>query len=58
VIVLDVPFLQLICDASQFVGPTFLNLLLKVVSDPDAPAWLGYVYAGGMFMGTFIGEAV
>eukprot|EP00798_Chlamydomonas_sp_ICE-L_P022904 gene22904-30080_t len=46
---------KLLCDASQFVGPLFLNLLLKLLSDPDAPVWLGYAYAGVMFAGTLVG---
>jgi hypothetical protein len=42
------PF-KLICDASQFVGPTFLNLLLGVVAVGADPA-LGYLYATLMLL--------
>ncbi|GAX80189.1 hypothetical protein CEUSTIGMA_g7627.t1 [Chlamydomonas eustigma] len=48
------PF-KLVNDASQFVGPVFLNMLLKVVADENAPAWKGYLYAGLMFLGTLTG---
>lgn len=37
-------------DASQFVGPTFLNLLLQSMQRGD-PAWIGYIYAASIFFG-------
>jgi hypothetical protein len=39
-----VPF-KLTCDASQFVAPVFLNLLLANTASGGPPT-LGYVYAG------------
>lgn len=38
--------LKLINDAAQFTAPIFLNLLLKVVADKDAPKLEGYQWAG------------
>lgn len=46
--IVALPF-KLINDASQFVGPTFLNLLLGVVAS-GAPATLGYFYATLMLL--------
>ncbi|KAH7289296.1 hypothetical protein KP509_31G069200 [Ceratopteris richardii] len=37
-------------DASQFVGPVFLNLLLASMQNGD-PAWIGYIYAACIFIG-------
>eukprot|EP00249_Psilotum_nudum_P023194 c28783_g1_i1 orf=631-5508(+) len=37
-------------DASQFVGPTFLNLLLQSMQRGD-PGWIGYFYAVSIFIG-------
>ncbi|KAG1680183.1 hypothetical protein FOA52_000296 [Chlamydomonas sp. UWO 241] len=48
------PF-KLVNDLSQFVGPIFINLLLKVIADPAAPMWKGYLYAGLMLLGNLIG---
>ena len=47
------PF-KLVNDAATFVGPTFLNLLLGVVSKGESSA-LGYTYAGLMFAGLVLG---
>lgn len=41
-------------DASQFVGPTFLNLLLQSMQRGD-PAWIGYIYATSIFVGVMGG---
>lgn len=49
------PF-KLINDLSQFVGPTFLNLLLGVVSSGQ-PSSLGYMYAVLMVTLLIIGTA-
>ena len=47
------PF-KLVNDASQFIAPTFINLLLGVVEQGDSSA-KGYFYAGLMFVGLEIG---
>ena len=47
------PF-KLINDASTFVGPVFLNLLLGVVSAGQSST-LGYSYAALMFVGLVLG---
>ena len=47
------PF-KLINDASTFVGPVFLNLLLGVVSSGQSST-LGYSYAALMFVGLVLG---
>ena len=49
------PF-KLVNDLSQFVGPTFLNLLLGVVSSGQ-PSSLGYMYAVLMLTLLIIGTA-
>ena len=49
-----IPF-KLTCDASQFVGPFFLNLLLGIIGRPGAQA-LGYAYAGAMLCGLVLGS--
>ncbi|WCJ24253.1 multidrug resistance-associated protein 1 [Euphorbia peplus] len=41
-------------DLSQFVGPVFLNHLLKSMQQGD-PAWIGYVYAFSIFLGVSFG---
>ncbi|PIA25107.1 hypothetical protein AQUCO_12500017v1 [Aquilegia coerulea] len=41
-------------DLSQFVGPLILNHLLKSMQDRD-PAWIGYIYAFGIFVGVGLG---
>lgn len=41
-------------DASQFVGPVILNLLLKSMQEGD-PVWHGYIYAFSIFAGVFLG---
>ncbi|KAG2427456.1 hypothetical protein HXX76_012392 [Chlamydomonas incerta] len=41
-------------DASQFVGPLFLNMLLQVLAT-GGPAWRGYAAAGLMFAGSAAG---
>ncbi|MCO5609705.1 hypothetical protein L7F22_063937 [Adiantum nelumboides] len=41
-------------DASQFVGPVFLNLLLASMQNGD-PAWIGYIYAASIFVGVTAG---
>ncbi|KAG9439107.1 hypothetical protein H6P81_019272 [Aristolochia fimbriata] len=41
-------------DASQFVGPIILNLLLESMQR-DAPAWIGYIYAFSIFLGVSLG---
>lgn len=47
------PF-KLMNDASQFVGPVFLNLLLSSITRNDPPA-RSYLYAIGMFAGLILG---
>ena len=42
-------------DASQFVGPVFLNLLLTSIARGD-PARKSYSYAAGMFAGLVFGS--
>ncbi|MQL75608.1 hypothetical protein Taro_007976 [Colocasia esculenta] len=37
-------------DASQFVGPVILNLLLQSMQQGD-PSWNGYIYAFSIFLG-------
>lgn len=49
------PF-KLVNDVSQFVGPTFLNLLLGVVSSGE-PSSVGYTYAIIMLTLLIIGTA-
>lgn len=49
------PF-KLVNDVSQFVGPTFLNLLLGVVSSGQ-PSSVGYTYAILMLTLLIIGTA-
>ena len=49
------PF-KLVNDLSQFVGPTFLNLLLGVVSSGQ-PSSVGYLYAILMLTLLIIGTA-
>ena len=49
------PF-KLVNDVSQFVGPTFLNLLLGVVSSGQ-PSSVGYTYAVMMLTLLIIGTA-
>ncbi|XP_077243837.1 multidrug resistance-associated protein 2 [Tasmannia lanceolata] len=41
-------------DASQFVGPVILNLLLQSMQQGD-PAWIGYIYAFSIFLGVALG---
>ncbi|RWR88757.1 ABC transporter C family member 2-like protein [Cinnamomum micranthum f. kanehirae] len=41
-------------DASQFVGPVVLNLLLQSMQQGD-PAWIGYIYAFSIFAGVVLG---
>ncbi|KAJ4816006.1 multidrug resistance-associated protein 1 [Rhynchospora pubera] len=41
-------------DASQFVGPVILNLLLASMQRGD-PAWNGYIYAFSIFAGVALG---
>ncbi|KAJ3693574.1 hypothetical protein LUZ60_009054 [Juncus effusus] len=41
-------------DASQFVGPTVLNLLLDSMQRGE-PGWNGYIYAFSIFAGVFLG---
>jgi hypothetical protein len=43
------PF-KLANDASQFIGPIFLNLLLTAISN-DGPVLRSYSYAAAMFAG-------
>ena len=49
-----IPF-KLTNDASQFVGPFFLNLLLGVIGCPGAQM-LGYGYAAAMLCGLVLGS--
>jgi hypothetical protein len=37
-------------DASQFVGPVFLNLLLAAMQNGES-AWKGYLYGVSIFLG-------
>lgn len=41
-------------DASQFVGPVCLNLLLASMENGD-PTWIGYIYAASIFVGVMGG---
>ncbi|CAM0902867.1 unnamed protein product [Alopecurus aequalis] len=41
-------------DASQFVGPTVLSLLLESMQKGD-PSWNGYIYAFAIFAGVSLG---
>jgi ABC-type multidrug transport system fused ATPase/permease subunit len=41
-------------DASQFVGPLILNLLLESMQNGD-PSWNGYIYAFSIFAGVSLG---
>ncbi|XP_057833257.2 ABC transporter C family member 2 [Cryptomeria japonica] len=41
-------------DASQFVGPIVLALLLESMQRGD-PAWIGYLYAAAIFLGVCVG---
>uniref|UniRef100_A0A453CZ98 ABC-type xenobiotic transporter n=1 Tax=Aegilops tauschii subsp. strangulata TaxID=200361 RepID=A0A453CZ98_AEGTS len=41
-------------DASQFVGPTVLSLLLESMQKGD-PSWNGYIYAFSIFAGVSLG---
>lgn len=41
-------------DLSQFVGPLILNHLLQSMQQGD-PAWVGYAYAFGIFLGVVFG---
>ncbi|KAK8931125.1 ABC transporter C family member 2 [Platanthera zijinensis] len=41
-------------DASQFVGPVVLNLLLKSMQE-GYPVWHGYIYAFSIFAGVTLG---
>lgn len=41
-------------DASQFVGPIILNLLLESMQKGD-PSWNGYIYAFSIFAGVSLG---
>lgn len=41
-------------DASQFVGPLILNLLLESMQKGD-PSWSGYIYAFSIFAGVSLG---
>ncbi|XP_078432524.1 ABC transporter C family member 2-like [Wolffia australiana] len=41
-------------DASQFVGPVILNLLLQSMQQGD-PSWNGYIYAFSIFLGVALG---
>ncbi|KAM3300245.1 hypothetical protein ACQJBY_041331 [Aegilops geniculata] len=41
-------------DASQFVGPTVLSLLLESMQKGD-PSWNGYIYAFSIFAGVLLG---
>lgn len=41
-------------DASQFVGPVILNLLLQSMQRGD-PSWIGYIYAFSIFAGVSLG---
>ncbi|EES12878.1 hypothetical protein BDA96_06G240300 [Sorghum bicolor] len=41
-------------DASQFVGPLVLNLLLESMQKGD-PSWSGYIYAFSIFAGVSLG---
>lgn len=42
-------------DASQFVGPLFLAMMIDFIDDPSAPNWHGYVFAGAIFAGQILG---
>ena len=42
-------------DASQFVGPVFLNLLLSSIARQDPPG-RSYLFAGSMFFGLILGS--
>jgi hypothetical protein len=46
--------LKLIHDSCIFVGPLLLNDLIHLLSDPNAPASLGYYYVGGLFAANFM----
>ncbi|GLJ53349.1 hypothetical protein SUGI_1137540 [Cryptomeria japonica] len=41
-------------DATQFVGPIVLSLLLESMQRGD-PAWIGYLYAAVIFLGVTLG---
>eukprot|EP00262_Sarcandra_glabra_P011548 TRINITY_DN2799_c0_g1_i1.p1 TRINITY_DN2799_c0_g1~~TRINITY_DN2799_c0_g1_i1.p1 ORF type:complete len:1626 (+),score=287.39 TRINITY_DN2799_c0_g1_i1:361-5238(+) len=41
-------------DASQFVGPVILNLLLQSMQNRE-PTWIGYIYALSIFLGVVWG---
>ncbi|XP_067942774.1 ATP-binding cassette sub-family C member 10-like [Watersipora subatra] len=46
--------LKLLADALGFAGPLLLNALITYMEDPDELAWHGYIYAGGLFLSTFL----
>ena len=52
-ILVAIPF-KLVNDASQFIAPVFINLLLGVVANGE-PAAKGYFFAGLMFAGLVTG---
>ncbi|RAL50240.1 hypothetical protein DM860_007914 [Cuscuta australis] len=41
-------------DVSQFIGPLILNHLLQSMQE-GGPAWIGYIYAFGIFLGVVFG---
>nr|GMD83307.1 ABC transporter C family member 2-like [Ipomoea batatas] len=47
-------FWKIFNDLSQFVGPLILNELLQSMQNGD-PAWIGYIYAFGIFLGVVFG---
>ena len=46
--------MKLAVEASRFVGPAFLDLILHA-SDKNEPTWKGYLYASAMLAGLLIG---
>jgi hypothetical protein len=47
---------KILNDGSQFVGPFFIGKMIKFIQDPEnPPAYIGYEYAVGLFVGALIG---
>ncbi|XP_013401317.1 multidrug resistance-associated protein 7 [Lingula anatina] len=47
--------LKLMSDAIGFAGPLLLNLLVSFMENQTEPMYNGYIYAGSLFISTFIG---
>ncbi|KAL6034061.1 hypothetical protein STEG23_018996, partial [Scotinomys teguina] len=45
---------KLIQDLLTFINPQLLSILIRFISDPEAPTWWGFLLAGLMFMSSMM----